>query len=195
MIFAGCRIDAEIEFQLALPGRHQRPDDTAERQTLFEPFVDLFDRRQIGEPEEDVGVRAQHRPDDAALQHVAQMVFAHRGIPCKQIAHCVILLPQGLRRGDTGEPAERTLGQNLNLIPSQRVQFFGTFEFVALRVGARSESLIADDQHRRAGVHVVGARATEARDERTGVLTSERTQFSGEDHDLSGKRAWQRIER
>jgi hypothetical protein len=47
------------------------------------------------------------------------------------------------------------------------------------------EALVADHQHRRLRVDVVGGAAAEARNEGAGVSATERAEFSGEDDELS----------
>ena len=56
------------------------------------------------------------------------------------------------------------------------------------RADRGTESLVADDEHRRLRVDVVGRHAAETDHERSSIPATERAEFSGKNGDLSGER-------
>ncbi len=172
-----------------MPRSDQHAHDAAEREPLTEAVVRLLDHRQIRKRKKCIGVRAQHRPQDAAFHEVAQVILAQRPIAREDVAHRVVLPLERVGRGDAGETAEVFLRQNPNrrrAAARLRVQLFGPFELVRfLALGRRTESFGADHQHRRLRVDVVGRRAAEPRHERARLFAAERAEFSCEDDELT----------
>jgi hypothetical protein len=80
------RIEPEIELELTLTRRHHAAHDAAKRRTAGQPFVGLTHGREIGKGEKRVGVAAQHRPQQAALDQIADVILAQAAVARQQIA-------------------------------------------------------------------------------------------------------------
>ena len=114
------------------------------------------------------------------------MVLAQRPVAREQIADRVILLLQRFRGRHVHQTAELILGDDGDERGVLRVQLLGARELLALlAVAGPTESLGADDQHRRPGRDVVGGLAAMLDDERTRIAAAEGAEFSGEDDELS----------
>ncbi len=118
------------------------------------------------------------------------MVFAQGAIPDQHIPHRVILPFQRVHGRHPGQAAEVLFGEDADHLSGNRlrVQLLGAFELIAFLFGRRTETLVADDEHRGPRVDVVGGGAAEARDERARVFAAERAEFSCENDELS--REW-----
>ena len=112
--------------------RYQHANDAAKRDAAIELIVRVLDHGQVGKRKERVGVVAEYRPNDAALDEVPQVILAQQAVPRKQIALSVKLALQRFRRGDADDPAEIGLAQNLDVITGLTIQVFRTFELVTL---------------------------------------------------------------
>src|SRR5262249_40789368 len=152
------------------------------RDPLLERVVHVLDDRNVREREKGIGIRAQHWMDDAALDQIPQVILAQRAVAEREIAHRVVLPLQRFGRWYAGEQTELLFAHNRNL------QLFGPFQLLALVVlGGRPETFGADDDHRRLRVDFVRGRAAKPRHQRARVLAAKRTQFSGENDELTGE--------
>ena len=123
------------------------------------------------------------------------MILAKETVARQQIARRVVLLPQRLRGRHADQPAELVFRDDPDR-RAFRTQLFGALELVALRrFGRGAKPFGADDEHRRPCIYIVGGLTAEASDERTGVPPAERTEFSGKDDELAGKREPRRSSR
>jgi hypothetical protein len=120
------------------------------------------------------------------------MVFAEGSIAGQQVPDGVILPAKLVGGRHSGQAAELGLGENLYPAASfgaLSIDLLGPFELVALvPFGPLTKSLIADDQHRRLGVDVVGRGPAEAGHVRAGVSPSERAELAGKNDELSRER-------
>ena len=116
------------------------------------------------------------------------MILAKRSIPREQIADGVILPPQRLGGGHVDQAAELIFSEDRDERDVLRDQFFSAHQLLALvAIGRPAEPLGSDDEHRRLRRHVVGGLAAVLDDDRARIATAERTEFSGEDDDVSGE--------
>src|SRR5438034_5714667 len=101
------------------------------------------------------------------------MIFAERSISHEQIAHGVVLALQRVGRRNAPSATEVCLRNNADarsiriqlLCPPQLVAFLARVTARVFDDGGWPKSLRTNDEHRRAGVHVVGRRAAETGDE------------------------------
>jgi hypothetical protein len=99
----------------------------------------------------------------------------------------MVLPPQGFGCRHVDELAELVFRQNRDDRGLLCNQLFGTHQLLAFFAVGSAEAFGAHDKDRGLRRHVVSGFAAVLADERARVAAAERTEFSGEDDDVSGE--------